>query len=174
MIRPGRAGRLPLPILPGNPYIARMRFAPLIILSVLALSVPASAQQPAEASYVRLDASLASQSLAPGDTTELLLKFTPADDIHLNGSPAVEIALDSLVAPAGTLSQEVDARTGFLRTDGPLAMRIVLSPGTPPGTRQVTARVSYFFCSATEGWCMRKTERVALPLTVRSRAAGGG
>jgi hypothetical protein len=148
-----------------------MRSAALIIFCILVTSVPAPAQQSADPSYVRLDASLASTSLAPGDTTELLLRFTPADDIHLNGTPGVEVALDSTVAPAGALRQDVDARTGYLRTGEPLAMRVVLSPGARPGLHRVIATISYFFCSGTEGWCMRKREQVALPLTVRPRTA---
>jgi hypothetical protein len=153
------------------------RFAPIILTLILAV-FSASAQEPSEESHVRLQATLASSSLNPGDSTEILLKFAPADDIHLTAEPSVKIELDSssVLRKTGGLRAEVDRRSGYVRTSHPLRQRVVLSRGIPPGTYPVQAKVTYFYCSGSEGWCRKQVQALKLEVSARnpSPAVQGG
>jgi hypothetical protein len=145
------------------------RFAPIILILVLAV-FSTSAQEPSEESYIRLQATLVSSSLNPGDSTEILLKFAPADDFHLIADPVVNIDLDSLsvLRKAGGLRVEVDRRSGYIRTSHPLRQPVVLSRGIPPGTYPVQAKVTYFYCSGSKGWCRKQVQALKLEVSARS------
>src|SRR5260221_13663081 len=68
--------------------------------------------------YVTCDITLEQQQLKAGSTTQLLISFKPIKGIHINGTPAVEVTLDStgIIAAVGKLEIPKAKTTGYLDT----------------------------------------------------------
>ncbi len=141
----------------------------LLAFAFSVVSVAASAQD--QPLTIQLEASLASTTLHPGDSTDIILKFDPSEDIHLNAEPAVRVEFDSasILEPIGALRQEIDTEAGTVKTSEPLRQRVALSRKAGPGRHSVRGTVTYFFCSGTEGWCRRKAQWVQLQVTALAR-----
>ncbi|HEX9005849.1 MAG TPA: hypothetical protein VF889_01050 [Bacteroidota bacterium] len=145
----------------------RHQLAIMLLLPIVAVAAFAQ-DQPSD---VQLEATLASGVLHPGDSTDMILKFTPAEGIHLNADPPARVAFDSasVLTPVGELQQVTEEDEGTVYTPEPLHQRVALRPGARPGRYSVGGTVTYFFCSGTEGWCRRKVEHVQLQVTAVAR-----
>jgi hypothetical protein len=118
--------------------------------------------------YVRVEVAAQRPSMKPGEAGEIRFLFMPADGIHVNGKPGVQFRLDSTSAfrLQGTPVQDLDSASGFLMTVGPVLQAFSIAAGTVPGIQTLTGTLVYYYCSDAEGWCMRFTQRVQLPITI--------
>ena len=140
-----------------------------LILFFLHLWTPGSTTDVVkENQYVQLEVTVSALSMKAEESGELRIAFTPSEGIHINATPAVEFRIDSSSAFVikGKAAQERDALTGFLSTSVPVRQLFGVAQGTGSGLHALRGTVVYFYCSDSEGWCMRFRQRVELPITI--------
>ena len=135
---------------------------------LMVLCAPGASAGGSDTLYVRTEATLAQAVLAPGGIAEIRVRFTPADDIHVNVDPPVAVRLDSSAAwrTAGAPVASVDTRTGFLDASLPIRQPVALDPGAARGETTLKGEVIFYYCSDTEGWCRRAVAPFALAVRV--------
>ncbi len=118
--------------------------------------------------YVQVEVTVAAQAMKADGSGELRIAFAPAEGIHITATPAVEFQPDSacVFVKKGRAAQHPDTITGFLSTGTPVLQAFGVAAGTPPGRHVLRGSVVYFYCSDTEGWCMRYRQRIELPITI--------
>lgn len=119
--------------------------------------------------YVKVAAALVDSTLSPGGRGEILITLKPIEGIHINADPAPEFSVDSgSVAKAiGAPRGKKDDR-GYLSVGEPVRQEIVIAPMAAPGEHHVRGLFIYYYCSDTEGWCMRYRQAVALTVIVKN------
>ena len=117
--------------------------------------------------YVRFDARLSKVTLAPGARAKIIFTLTPAEGIHINAEPPPAFTLDSMsiATLVGAPSMEKDNR-GYLAKDAPLRQSLVIAKNTATGPGSLRGELVYYYCSDTQGWCMRYRQPVELTLTI--------
>ncbi len=94
-------------------------------------------------------------------TKELGLDFflDPADGIHINTTPALELILEknSQFEVTGK-ARFVKNENGYLNTDKPVEFSIKARSGRLSGKQAVKGTFNYFYCSDKEGWCNRYSQ----------------
>ena len=140
-----------------------------VILPFLHLWMPATTEDVLKDNqYVQVEVTVSARTMKAGESGELRIAFTPAAGIHVNTTPAVEFRIDSSSAfvMKGKPTQERDAITGFLSTTAPVRQLFGIAEGTGSGLHALRGTVVYYYCSDSEGWCMRFRQRVELPITI--------
>jgi hypothetical protein len=117
---------------------------------------------------VHVTVGLSRTTLRPGQTENLQIAFSTADDIYVIARPTVEIRLAStqLVTLIGSPNQDVDRSTGYISTRSPVTQRITVSKGTHEGTYTVKGSLVYFYCSRSKGWCRKQVEPFEIRITI--------
>jgi hypothetical protein len=116
---------------------------------------------------VRITIALLDSLLRPGATGTLAATFVPAEDMHINATPAVEFTITSskVFRLVGRPQQKVDERNGYLSLRGPVMQKFLLDNRARPGHHRIKGRLTYFYCSNSEGWCRKRV--VSFERTVR-------
>ena len=145
--------------------------APFVValLGWLAISTPIGVAGGFEGhKYVRVTVSLSDTTLQPGQTEDLQVALSPANDISIIANPAVEISLapTRLVTLAGSPHQDVDRSTGYISTRSPVTQRFTVARDAQRGTYTVKGSLVYFYCSNSKGWCRKQVEPITLTITV--------
>lgn len=111
----------------------------------------------------------------PGAHAYVTVQFMPLDPaVHVNIDPVPRLRLGGAhdvltdtpepvpVQPKaeGLLGQYIDPRS-------PVRFAVALQPKPARGRHVVPASVTYFYCSASAGWCRRATDDVEVPVTLR-------
>lgn len=111
----------------------------------------------------------------PGSPGAIAVTFVGQDpDVHINEEPAPRLRLDPeqrvLVdkqAPAPSRGTAFDAASAkYLDLAAPVTFPVALTTGSPKGLHDVTASVTYFYCSKREGWCRKGTTDVSVAVNV--------
>lgn len=138
------------------------------ILFLLTLLLHTAGSPPGDSEYVRVSASVSPAVVAPGDSLTILIRFEPADDIHITMDPQALIEPDSSAPmhPVGSTVVTADDRSGYLRTAVPIRRTLVAVKGATPGDHQITGHTTYFYCSDAEGWCRRSRQPFSLRVTI--------
>lgn len=142
----------------------------LLLFHVLAIPVPGGPATK-ENKYVRVEIRLEDTTVAPGADGAILFGFTPAEGIHVNTDPPVEIEIEKnrAVTLHGDPDLTVDKETGFLSTSSPVRQQFSVSPAASPGEYSIQGTIVYYFCSDTQGWCTKFKQPVTLKLIVPKR-----
>jgi len=119
--------------------------------------------------YVKSEITLMHPSLPPGGKSEILFSLTPAEGIHITAEPAPEFRIDSgrVAKTRGTPLVKKDSH-GFIPQDSPVRQTIVIAPKAEPGEYRIRGTFTYYYCSDSEGWCMRYRQAVALTVIVKN------
>lgn len=95
--------------------------------------------------------------------------------IHVNDTPAPRLRLDPdqkvLVDRQRPEKKDVEvpadpALALFLDPDVPVRFPVALAKGVPSGPQDVSARVTYYYCSQTQGWCRKSTDPIQVTVKV--------
>jgi hypothetical protein len=147
-------------------------FCILLPLSLLLLQAGAIVRgahpSPGENQYVKAAFSLTAKTLKAGGKGELQITLKPRDGIHINLTPAVTVSLDTLggaVAP-GPPDIPKAQKKEYLDTSRPIKQPFTLSRDLKPGPLVLKGVVTYFYCSAAEGWCSRYKQPIEVTVTV--------
>jgi hypothetical protein len=116
---------------------------------------------------VRVTVALLDSVLRPGATGTLAATFVPAEDIHIIAEPAVEFNISSskVFRLVGNPRQKVEERSGYRCLRGPVMQKFLLDNRARPGRHRLKGRLTYFYCSDSEGWCRKRV--VSFERTVR-------
>jgi hypothetical protein len=122
---------------------------------------------PGDTEHVACRASLSASTFRRGDTGEIRIVLTPAAGIHVNGSPlpSLRLAPGAVAVAQGAVDAAVNAR-GYLTGDSTVVQRIGIRKDAPRGTHVLRGTITYYYCSDTEGWCMRSQQALELSLTI--------
>jgi hypothetical protein len=138
----------------------------IVMLALLLAGPPA---EPASGAGAHFDVSAKFQPTKSGG--EIAVTFAPkTPDVHVNVKPAprLKLALDQKVLVDRPASAEMGKDAGpYLDAAWPVVFPVAVGPGTPPGTHDVRASVTYYYCSKREGWCRKGTAELEVPVTVR-------
>lgn len=136
-------------------------------LSAMLFCTVARSRTPAANEYVACRATLSAPSFRSGDTGEIRVALTPASGIHLNGSPMPEVRLarGSVAAVTGKTGAAVNAK-GYLEPGSTVVQRFTIRKDASRGTHLMRATLTYYYCSDTEGWCMRFHQELELSLKI--------
>ena len=117
--------------------------------------------------YVKVQTKLTKFPLPPGGEGEIQFTLTPAEGIHVNADPAPAFVLDSgtVVEVRGTprWSKRDDTTLSPIE---PVRQKIVIASDARAGVHRIVGTFTYYYCSETEGWCMRYREAVRLTVNV--------
>jgi hypothetical protein len=146
----------------------KFTLAILIFLSP-AKSSHAFAGDPPENRYVKVALALADSSLSPGGHGDILITLTPADGIYINAEPTPEFSIDSggVAITVGKVQMKTD-RDAKVAPGKPMVQEFAIAPKTLPGVHSVMGTFTYYYCSDSEGWCMRYRQAVALTVIVKN------
>ena len=136
-----------------------------VFLAAAFVCAAACAGTPEENEHVSCTATLSAPSFRRGDTAAIRVVLTPARGIHLNGSPLPSLRLDpgSVVLARGGAEAAVGAQ-GYLESD--VVQHVTIRKDAPRGKNVLRGTVTYYYCSDTEGWCMRYKQALELSLTI--------
>lgn len=109
-----------------------------------------------------------------GGEADVVVSFMPLDGaIRVNAEPAPRLALDPEQPALAESSRAAPPlpRAGFpngryLDTRAGVRFPVRLARGAARGRHTVHARVTYFYCSQTEGWCRRAQDDVEFSVDV--------
>jgi hypothetical protein len=137
------------------------------ILAAALLCAAAHAGTPEGNNHVTCTATLSARSFRGGDTAAIRVVLKPAPGIHVNGSPlpSLRLAPGSVAVAHGSAEAAVNA-SGYLVADSAVIQRVSIRKDAPRGTHVLRGSVTYYFCSDTEGWCMRDQQPLELSLTI--------
>jgi len=91
---------------------------------------------------------------------------TPAPRLALGADQQV---LEDRQPPASTKYEPYDPETArYLNPEKPVRFAVAIAAGAPKGIQIVPAKVTFFYCSSTEGWCRRGTEDIEIIVRVGS------
>jgi hypothetical protein len=135
---------------------------------VMILWQPARSALHDENAYVTVTIALSDSLVRPGDSTFVIVRFTPASGISLNADPPPVILLpfSSWYLSDSSLVVPVDSQTGHLDTAQPLEKAVRILKNGQKRQHSLTGTLRYFYCSDEEGWCTRSTVDFELPLTI--------
>ena len=135
---------------------------------LIPILIPANTAAIEERREVRCDIHLASTTLKPGASGEIVLMFSPEEGIHINTDPAMEFEFDksSPIHFTGITSLPKAAKTGYLDPSKPVRCAFTVNKSLKKGKHTLKGTVQYYFCSDTEGWCNRFSQPIELTFTV--------
>jgi hypothetical protein len=140
-------------------------FVGIVLLQTVHWSFPAPARS--EDHHITVTVSLADSLLHAGDTSAIIIRFTPDDGFHVNAVPPPEIELHpGVVQPADSSVDLVSKEPDILDAAIPVRQFIVVSFHATPHRLFLRGTLRYYFCSDRDGWCARRSLEFALPLTV--------
>jgi hypothetical protein len=144
-----------------------MRTALLLILAGGMLGAPAR--------YVEVSARYQAPKHA-GENGAIAVRLVPTTEgVHVNDTPAPRLRLDAdqkvLVDRQKPEKKSVEvpadpALALFLDPEIPVRFPVSLAAGAPSGEQLVSARVTYFYCSQTQGWCRKSTDDIRVAVDV--------
>jgi hypothetical protein len=98
---------------------------------------------------------------------DLAITFTPANGIHVNAAPLIELVLEKksrwIVKGTPTFIRTAD---GYLDTAAPVTFSLSVKGGTQPGQHRIHGTLNYFYCSDSEGWCNKFSQPITLTIGV--------
>jgi hypothetical protein len=129
---------------------------------------PVMSTLPDEHEYVAVTVALSDSLVHPGDTTFVVVRFTPDGGISLNADPPPVILLQesSWFRADSNLVLPVDSSSGHLDAVEPLRKAVLVSKNGQKGGHSLTGTLRYYYCSDEEGWCTRSVVEFELPLTI--------
>lgn len=144
------------------------------MLLAMLLAAGASALVQSGREHVGLSAAFeaAAQPGAPAWVTVQFLPLDPA--VHVNVEPAPRLSLpeqqDLLSEPPTPVPARVTAEGllgRYVDPNVPVRFAVALSPRAARGRHIVRASITYFYCSASAGWCRRASDDVDVSVNVR-------
>jgi hypothetical protein len=150
--------------------LSKLKFTlAILFFFALAISSQASAGDPPENRYVKVALALVDSSISPGSHGDILIMLTPVDGIHINAEPAPEFLIDSggVAVAVGKVQMKTE-RNAKVAAGKPMVQEFAITPKTLPGEHAVRGTFTYYYCSDSEGWCMRYRQAVALTVIVKN------
>lgn len=120
--------------------------------------------------YVTCEVALRQKLLRPGSTAQLLISLKPMKGIHVNGTPPVEVKLDStgFIDSVGTPQIPQMKKTGYVDTEKKITINVILSKNLTSSSYPIKGILTYYFCSDAEGWCSRFKQPINLTAEVKN------
>ncbi len=130
----------------------------LATLLLLGGNVGAAFEDPETDDNVRVTVAVVDSLLRPGGTGTLTITFAPAEDIHINADPAVEVTISpaGIFRLRGGILQSTDETSGYLSLREPVRQKFQLQEAAKPGRHRLRGRLTYFYCSESGGWCRKQ------------------
>jgi hypothetical protein len=124
-----------------------------------------------ENKFVKVDVTLANATLQPGGKGTILVSFSPIDGIHINVDPPITVKIEKnqFIALEGGPDVNTDKEIGFLSTSTPVEQHFNVSGKARSGEQTITGTIVYYFCSDTEGWCRKLSQRITLKLNIQKK-----
>jgi len=127
---------------------------------------------------VKITAKAATDTVRAGKETPLVFHLQPKEGLHVNIEPAIKLALSDaknfvLVAekfvPDST-SKTVMTKDGYKIFDPqheqPITFAVKVKKDAKPGRYPLKAKLTYYYCSDTEGWCSFANQEFVFNLVV--------
>ena len=157
--------------------VMAIRRAFLTMVAMTALSAGRVATGADAVPPVQVSVSVEPATLAAGSDARVTLKLVPNTGIKLNKYPKIKI----VVPAAAGLVAESEASIGnaappsaddleanyYHGSVDPLSVSVHVDPAATRGRHDVPAKLSYFYCVASSGYCAPAKVAVTIPVTVR-------
>ena len=143
-----------------------------IVLTVATRALPAAPAAPDV--DVKIDVAVPSSPVAPGASSEAVLKLTAPQGVHLNRYPGIKLTLDpnpELVFPDKTVKVGLDAmpddpdQNAWDMID-PIHVRFQVGEKAQAGKIPVKAQIKFYYCVAKSGYCAPGKKDVAFNVPV--------
>ncbi len=123
----------------------------------------------AENEHVSVSITIKQQTMAGGDSGEVLIKFKPEDKYYINIEPPPSVKLDSnkIVASVGKIQLPKAKKPDYVNTSEPVRLPITLRKDVKKGIHELKGTLTYFFCSGEDGWCSKFKQSFTLKITVK-------
>ncbi len=127
-----------------------------------------------EPATFRLDVSPA--IVEPGQAAEVRVVLQPAPGIKINKYPRVRLkipAAPGLVAEAeGSVGADAPPppdrlETNYFKSIDPLRATVQVDPHAVAGVHEIPAKLTYFYCVASSGYCAPARVDVKIPISIR-------
>jgi hypothetical protein len=140
---------------------------------VLALVLAAAALPAGSVKYVDVLATYVAPTKAGRSAAVSVTLYPTEPDIHVNENPGPRLELDPeqqvlVYEPPKTDKAPVfdPAAAHYLDPKVPVRFDVTLAKGVAKGTHEAKAKVVYFYCSSSKGWCRKGTENIELTVPV--------
>jgi hypothetical protein len=142
--------------------------------SFAAAAAPASKGPAGEPAAFRIEVSPA--VVEPGQAVEVRLMLEPAPGIKINKYPRVRLkipATPGVVAEAeGSVGADAppppdQLESNYFKTIDPLRTTVPVDPDAGAGAHEIPAKLSYFYCVASSGYCAPARVDVKIPIEIR-------
>lgn len=148
------------------------------LLAVCAFLVcgPAMAQTEPLAKPADIEISVSPAAVAAGGQAEVTLRIQPIEGVKINKYPKIKLEVS---AQAGLVEQghaEIGSAkppppdqmaTNYYKTVDPLTLALKLDAAARPGSHQIDARLTYYYCVVASGFCAPARVPVKIPVAVR-------
>ena len=103
------------------------------------------------------------ETMSTGAAGTLSFQFIPAEGIHVNTNPAIELVTEknSPFTITGEPKFTKD-KHGYLNTAKKVRVTFSAKKGTPAGKYALKGSLRYFFCSDKDGWCNRHAQPIEI------------
>lgn len=143
------------------------------VLIGVALAGPGASR---DAPPAKIAVEVAPETAGAGATFEVTLRLTPRSGIKINRYPKISLR----VAEVPGLVQAGEAAVGndkapppdrlddnYFEQVDPVRLTLTLDPSVSPGRHEIAAKLKYYYCVASSGYCAPKKEDVRIPIDVR-------
>jgi hypothetical protein len=143
-----------------------------ILLTVLCLSTAswllAGDRTSSNNKYVSCKVSVENEIVRAGATTSLLISFTPQKGISVNSRPPLDVSFDStsVITKVDSLILPKSTKEDRLDTSKPVRVPFQLSKELQAGKFKLSGTLTYYYCSAAEGWCSKFQQPFTVVLTI--------
>lgn len=140
----------------------------------LAAAAPAPKGAAGEPAAFRIEVSPA--VVEPGQAAEVRVVLEPAPGIKINKYPRIRLkipAAPGVVAEAeGSVGADAppppdQLETNYFKSIDPLRATVQVDPEADAGAHEIPAKLSYFYCVASSGYCAPARVDVKIPIAIR-------
>lgn len=140
----------------------------------LAAAAPASKGSASEPATFRIEVS--PSAVKPGEAAEVRVVLEPAAGIKINKYPRIRLkipAAPGVVAEAeGSVGADAppppdQLETNYFKAIDPLRTTVTVADDAHSGIHEVPAKLSYYYCVASSGYCAPARVDVKIPIEVR-------
>jgi hypothetical protein len=124
-----------------------------------------------ENKFVKVNVTLAKDTLQPGGKGRILVSFSPIDGIHINVDPPFRLTIEKnrFFSLHGEPDISTDKESGFLSTSAPIEQGFYVFKKANSGEHIIKGTIVYYFCSDNEGWCRKLTQPITLKLNIQKK-----
>lgn len=148
--------------------------AVFVSASLLAAAAPAPKASAGEPATFRIEVHPA--RVKPGEAAEVRVVLEPAAGIKINKYPRIRLKIPAAPGVVSEAEGSVGAdappppdqlETNYFKSIEPLRTKVTVADDAHAGVHEVPAKLSYFYCVASSGYCAPARVDVTIPIEIR-------